>query len=215
MTKPKITAIPARTGRPSRTPDEEMALQVAIVEAARTLFVEEGFDSVSMRKIAAKVGINPMTIYKVFENKRALLYHIWDDIFEELGYLVQKTREHEQDIAQELVAVMRCLLEYWIEHPDCYRVIFLYQDVPPEGSQVYYIDNSPTKRIEVLIDILDEGVKLKRFKPHDTVAQAQTISTHILGIALAHITIPEYPWHQSSEMLDITAEAVLSRLNMN
>jgi AcrR family transcriptional regulator len=43
------------------------------VSVARTLIESEGLDRFSMRKLAAALGVNPMTIYLRFENKEALL----------------------------------------------------------------------------------------------------------------------------------------------
>lgn len=44
-----------------------------IVDTARTLIAELGLDAFSMRKLAARLDVNPMTIYLRFENKDALL----------------------------------------------------------------------------------------------------------------------------------------------
>ena len=45
----------------------------AVVAAARTLIGDVGLDRFSMRKLAAALDVNPMTIYLRFENKDALL----------------------------------------------------------------------------------------------------------------------------------------------
>lgn len=212
MAKRNVTPINRKAGRPSRSPEEEMALKVSIVEAARTLFVNSGVDAVSMRKIAASAGINPMTIYKVFESKRTLLYYIWDDIFEELDHLISKTRKRKQSRQKELVGVIRCIFDFWLENPDCYRVIYLHQDIPTEGSETYWVDKNKAGRIGALADILEKGVADNSFKPHNCAEQAELIYTQILGLALAHITIPEYPWQEPTEMLNQTADMILGQL---
>jgi len=47
--------------------------QDEIVAVSRELIAETGLDGFSMRKLAAALGVNPMTIYLRFENKDALL----------------------------------------------------------------------------------------------------------------------------------------------
>ena len=44
-----------------------------IVMVARSLISEHGLSGFSMRKLAAALDVNPMTIYLRFENKDALL----------------------------------------------------------------------------------------------------------------------------------------------
>ena len=50
-----------------------------VVAAARTLIGEVGLDAFSMRKLAAVLDVNPMTIYLRFENKDALLQAVAQD----------------------------------------------------------------------------------------------------------------------------------------
>jgi AcrR family transcriptional regulator len=55
--------------------------QTRIFDAARDLFDLEGAQGVSMRRIAAKVGITPMAIYKHYPDKDALLNALMLDGF--------------------------------------------------------------------------------------------------------------------------------------
>src|SRR6185369_16888362 len=52
-----------------------------IFAAARQLFDQGGVEAVSMRRIAAKVGITPMAIYKHYPDKDALLNALMLDGF--------------------------------------------------------------------------------------------------------------------------------------
>ncbi|MEM9620468.1 MAG: TetR/AcrR family transcriptional regulator [Pseudomonadota bacterium] len=213
MSEPNPKLATSRVGRPSRSPEAELTLQATIVDAARALFVQEGVDSVSMRKIAARANISPMTIYTVFTNKRALLYHIWDDIFAALDARIRKVRDGQPDAASELLAILHCMLTYWLENPDCYRVIYLHQDVPAEGSEEYYVDGRQMARLGALQEVLEAGIANQQLKAHNTQIQAEVLYTQILGLALAYITIPEYPWQQAEDMLEAITDAVLRRLN--
>src|SRR5262245_56437886 len=53
-----------------------------ILRAARNLFEREGATGVSMRRVAAAVGLSPMAIYRHFPNREALLKRIGDDSFD-------------------------------------------------------------------------------------------------------------------------------------
>jgi AcrR family transcriptional regulator len=55
--------------------------QIRIFAAARELFDKDGVEGVSMRRIAEKVGITPMAIYKHYPDKDALLNALMLDGF--------------------------------------------------------------------------------------------------------------------------------------
>jgi TetR/AcrR family transcriptional repressor of mexJK operon len=60
----------ARPGAPGRPKD--LGKRAAILEAAKRLFVELGYDGVSMDQIAAAAGVSKLTVYSHFGDKDAL-----------------------------------------------------------------------------------------------------------------------------------------------
>ena len=52
---------------------EKKELRQEILDAARDLFLREGYENVSMRKIAEKIEYSPTTIYLYFQDKADLL----------------------------------------------------------------------------------------------------------------------------------------------
>jgi len=68
-------------GSKQRREREKEALRQDILDAARELFVEEGYDNVSMRRVAEKIEYSPTTIYLYFEDKASLLYAICEETF--------------------------------------------------------------------------------------------------------------------------------------
>ncbi len=49
-----------------------------IVESARTLFMERGYDGATLDAIAEKASVSPVTLYAIFGNKRNILKHLLD-----------------------------------------------------------------------------------------------------------------------------------------
>lgn len=52
--------------------------RASILEAARDLFGGEGFDSTTVKQIAARVGLTDAALYHHFKNKREILDAIWE-----------------------------------------------------------------------------------------------------------------------------------------
>ena len=65
--RPKTATKPASPGRP-----KDLGKRAAILEAAKRLFSEEGFNGASMDQIAAEAGVSKLTVYSHFGDKEAL-----------------------------------------------------------------------------------------------------------------------------------------------
>lgn len=66
----KTKAKPKGSGAPGRPKD--LSKGAAILEAAKKLFIEQGFEGVSMDQIAAEAGVSKLTVYSHFGDKDAL-----------------------------------------------------------------------------------------------------------------------------------------------
>lgn len=69
---------PKRKYDSSRRQARALETQAQIVEAARELFIKNGYSGVSIETIAHKAKASPETIYSVFKNKRTILAHAMD-----------------------------------------------------------------------------------------------------------------------------------------
>src|SRR3546814_16462450 len=56
-------------GRPRRSIEREAELRARAIKAARELFAAEGFEAVSMRRIAQATGCGVMTLYRYFASR--------------------------------------------------------------------------------------------------------------------------------------------------
>ena len=55
---------------------EKQEMKDRIVQAAREMFLEEGFEKVSIRKIADRIAYSVGTIYNYFKNKDELFHAV-------------------------------------------------------------------------------------------------------------------------------------------
>src|SRR6185369_3538903 len=76
-------------GVQERRARQKAGVREEILDAARTLFVKEGYEHVSMRKIAEKAEYAPGTIYLYFRDKAEILERIADETFAKLSVKMQ------------------------------------------------------------------------------------------------------------------------------
>lgn len=81
-----------RRGRGRPSPQQDSTdVAASLLEAARGLFAERGFNEVSTREIARAAGVNPAMIHYYFGDKeglyKAMLERVFERLFSELGKL--------------------------------------------------------------------------------------------------------------------------------
>src|ERR1700743_408836 len=68
-------------GTKERRERERAEVREKILEAARALFVSEGYEAVTMRKIAERIEYSPTAIYLHFKDKETVLRELCDTDF--------------------------------------------------------------------------------------------------------------------------------------
>jgi AcrR family transcriptional regulator len=116
-------------GVKERQEREREAVARAILDAARDLFVAEGYQNVSIRKIAEKIEYSPAAIYSYFPSK--------DDIFlalAEEGFRLLLTECEEPPAGPPSVDAIRAgffrLYDFSKTHPEYFALMFLDRSVP-------------------------------------------------------------------------------------
>ena len=115
-------------GVKERQEREREAVARAILDAARELFVAEGYRNVSIRKIAEKIEYSPAAIYSYFPSK--------DDIFMALaeeGFRMLFGNPEQAPLADPVEDVRSGFLrlyEFSRLHPEYFALMFLDRSVP-------------------------------------------------------------------------------------
>jgi AcrR family transcriptional regulator len=100
-------------------------LKQEILDAARDLFVGEGYENVSMRKIAEKVDYAPGTIYLYFKDKTEILDTLCRQTFEKLRARLDAIRKDPGDPVEGLRRGLRTYIQFGLDNPNQYIVTFV------------------------------------------------------------------------------------------
>src|SRR5262249_829112 len=113
-------------GIAERKAREKEELRHQILDAARELFVKEGYESVSMRKIADKIEYSPASIYTYFRDKDEILDCLCEETFLQLR--ARQLAAHQDptaDSLEKLKVGMETYIHFGLEHPEHYIVTFV------------------------------------------------------------------------------------------
>jgi len=155
-----------------------------IVSATRAIVVRQGSATVSMRRVAAAVGVTPMAIYRHFANRDALLDVVAEQLFAQLGER-WGGRAWSDDLEKDVAALLDDHLDFALRQPRLYA--FLFTEVRANARR--YPDDftgggSPT--LSVVADLLTEGVRRRVFREHDVWEQALIIAAVLHGLVQLH-----------------------------
>ncbi len=95
-----------------------------ILEAARELFIQEGYESFSMRKLAEKIDYSPTTIYLYFPSKDDLLFTICEEVFAYFFAQLHHIRSGSQDPVEKLRQTLLSFMEFGLKNPQQYKMMF-------------------------------------------------------------------------------------------
>ena len=105
-------------------------------EAAERLFSERGPDAVTMRQLAADLGVSPMTPYRYFKDKDDILAAVRTVGFDRFAEALETAYATEGDARARGAAVGEAYVTFAFEHPQTYKLMFdMYQpdeDAYPE-----------------------------------------------------------------------------------
>jgi AcrR family transcriptional regulator len=119
---PSAAAAPRRARRNGDAAKSEF--RSAIIETAKDLLSHDGYDAVSIRNIAQRVGVTPMAFYRYFESKLEVVQCIWEATFAELLNALVGAMARHNGSRDRLAAFLHAYLDYWVEHVDAARAIF-------------------------------------------------------------------------------------------
>jgi AcrR family transcriptional regulator len=118
-------------GTRERQEREREIVRRAIVDAARELFVAEGFGKVSMRKIAERIEYSPAAIYSYFPGKDDIFYALAEEGFRLLcDGLPKDPKDEESDPLALVRHALKGLYRFSQAHPEYYALMFLDREVP-------------------------------------------------------------------------------------
>src|SRR2546430_12864386 len=104
---------------------EKQALRQAILTAAGELFLEQGYERFSLRKVAERIGYSPTTIYLYFHNKDDLLFTVVDEGFVRFGQQLAAAAESQEDSWERIIALGRAYITFALQNPVYYQLMFL------------------------------------------------------------------------------------------
>jgi AcrR family transcriptional regulator len=195
----------------TRRKQQQQDLRAKILDAARELFVTEGIEAVSMRKIADKIGYSATTLYNYFEDKDALLYALCDADFGTLHEVFKNIGKIANPV-ERLRKLGHAYISFALQYPSHYRLMFMTPRVP-RGDDVCRVieqgnpeEDSYAFLRATVSEALAGGVFRKEYQDPDLLSQVVWSAVH--GVAALHLIMGKDDWLQWRPAEEVARTAV-------
>ena len=182
-----------------------------ILDAAKRLFIEEGFAHATMRRIAAEVGVSPTALYLHFADKEAILQAIAEDFFAELLVELQSSQASAEHPLARLRAGMRTYVAFSLDRADEYRLTFQSRQVKGVPVPCEKPDTADLS-FEVLESAVRDMLAANILRPGDPVLIAETIWCALHGLTGVLIDLMERTQSTSDELTESMITMIIKGL---
>jgi len=204
-------------GTVQRREREKQELRGRILDAARELFVEQGFDAVTMRKIAERIEYSPTAIYFHFRDKQALLRELCDADFGALARDFQKIASIGDPI-ERLRRIGQAYVAFAIAYPSHYRLMFMTPKPAMYAADSGIARGNPEEDAyaflrATVVDSIAAGRLRGEFQDADLVSQMVWAGTHgVVSLQIAKRTDDWVEWRDATETAHALIEVMIRGL---
>ena len=206
-------------GVKERREREKLETRDKILDAARELFVTEGYEGVSMRRVADMIEYSPTAIYVHFADKEELFRELCHGDYARLAEVLQSSVATADPI-DRLKQIGASYVEFGTRYPNHYKFMFM---TPHPGHEMDEVDRemhgNPEKDAYAFLNwavqqAIDAGCFREGVNDADLISQTLWASVHgVISLQIAKGCDAWVDWRpiedRAAMMLDITLRGLL------
>ena len=195
-------------GIKERQERDREAVRRAILDAARDLFVHEGYQNVSIRKIAERIEYSPAAIYGYFPAKDDIFFALAEEGFRLLHGDPPAEIDSSTDPLDDIRAMFWRLYQYSVEHPQYFALMFVDRSVPrisKEYERFAFAREMKAHLVSQIERCIEQGALPSGL---DAGVAMRLLMTGLLGIAVMRLSDRLAPEENAEDLardvLDVT-----------
>lgn len=201
---------PARSARKAK--GDGHLRRAEILQAAQRIFVEQGYEGATIRRIADEVGVSSTALYMHFSDKSEILVEICALQFAALNRINADLLSEEMDPVLRVRRMLEGYFDFAFTHPNVYRLAFC----SPGGVMSEGHGEAGKKLGRRTYELFSEGVRrvqaADRLAIDDVDVAAQTAWSACHGIVSLVLTRPWVDWADRGALQDAMLRTVFAGL---
>jgi len=198
--------------RSARKPKGDGHLRRAeILEAAERIFVADGYEGATIRKIADEVGVSSTALYMHFPDKGCILLEISERT---ISLLLERNRDiaaKPVDAGARVRQMLDSYMRWGLEHPNAYQLVFSGPNpVSPDKGET--VADLSARCYEIFSGVVREVAAEGRLRTGTADSAAQALWAACHGVVMLLITRPGFDWAPTDELLSVTLDGLMHGL---
>lgn len=192
-----------------RQPHRE-GLRQEILDAARDLFVSEGYEFTSVRRIADKAGCATGTLYLYFDDKTAILAELCLETFARLSARMEAILKDPGPPLEAMRRGCRLYIEFGLQNPSHYILTFIMSGrLLDEKTVKSHLMTAGTRCFGNLRAVTQRCIEEGLIRISDVDEASQVVWAGIHGITSLLITKPGFPWVEQTRLVETLLDVLI------
>lgn len=199
----------------TRRARQKALLRQEIIDAARDILVREGYEQLSMRKVAERIEYSPTAIYLHFDDKRDLVFHVCEETFARLVKELESLESEFKDPLVRLRTGMQRYIDFGLRHPQHYLATFVAVPIDqlPEDVATYSNPESNGMRaLGILRSTVVACIDARRFRKVDPDVTTRALWAALHGVTALLIQMPHFTWGDQKAVVSALIDSLMDGL---
>ncbi len=183
-----------------------------ILNAAERIFVEQGYDGATIRKIAEAVGLSSTALYLHFPDKGAILREICSRRLNTMAEVTARIAAQPGTPMERLRAHLTSYVEFGLDNPNAYRLIYMTRPMEAEEGGVRTLSQELGIGVYQAFERAVAEVAQQDLLNTDARTATQALWGGAHGVIALVITKPYFDWVEPRELAKITLESLMRGL---
>ena len=179
-------------------------LRQEILDAARDILVREGYEGLSMRKVAEQIDYSPTAIYLHFKDRDDLVFCVCEDLFAGLVRELEEVADRHRDPLVALKKGLRRYVDFGLRHPEHYQATFMipHGRDPEKDARYKEPGTMAMQAFSFLPRLVDACVKQQKLNRINVHRASCALWAGIHGITSLRIVMPNFQWDDPDKVVD-------------
>ena len=204
------TFVPARPRVRRGSTEDHDQLRQQIVAAAFAIHEREGVATLSMRALAAELGVSAMALYRYYPSKAELLRAMWEVVLNDAQASVKAAVATQKTPRARLRASIDSFLRYWEAHPAHFRLVYMTPETMEDPGQEPHLtrSNAYVSAVDLAGPLIDDLVTEVGGRSDRALVARDLRMSLMIGYLHARLINTRYPWSDFESLRACAVETI-------
>lgn len=180
-----------------------------ILQAAERIFIAEGYQGATIRRIADEVGVSSTALYMHFRDKDEILLEICDGAIEEVLRINTEISAQPIDAVARVRLMLDAYMDFALASPNAYQLVFCGPAGLLSAEKQQMTRDLGDRCYDKFVSVVREIGASGRLRTGNVESAAQTLWTACHGLVALLLTRPTFNWEPTADLKSVMLDGIL------